>query len=218
MSVRLAGAPVEIPAGVDRMRVVAHARRVAHLTRAWGVAAAGMQSRDLEVYGAVMPIGIALSWAVDLGAIPIESGQLTFADVRAAAFPGRPEALVFRAAVAADAPRYEPPVSLEQTPRGCPGSGRHQGHRRVVKWVGDIETGAWEWREVCGAHVDIARQRSHQSPDPAPNRGGVLAAVFPEINLDVVYAWARSGWTPAGDPVQAVIGARAFRLIINDQQ
>jgi hypothetical protein len=214
--------PVTIPLDIDRVKVITHARRVAHLTTAWSRAVVGLREHGMAAMAAIMPIGIALSQAIDLDRVgTLEAGRLTTDEVRAAAFPASPKTRRFREAIAADAPRYEPPDRFQRVcPVGGPRGGRCPGPLRHTRWVTDTSTGAWEWREVCEAHQDIVRQRANTSPDPAPNRGGVLAEVFPDVDMDVIYAWARPGWTPAGDPeggvdvVDVVASRGAFRLIV----
>jgi hypothetical protein len=68
-------------------------------------------------------------------------------------------------------------------------------------------TGDWVLAMVCPAHrpqVDAARIAA---PTPPPNRGGILARVFPEWDLDGLYGWADDRYTATGE----VLGANPVK-------
>jgi hypothetical protein len=139
-----------IPLATDRMRLVEHARRVGHLTRVWTMALPRYSVVEGRTFADVMPLGVALSWAIDLDVLGRNGGdEVPPGALVGAAFPDGGSMARMRSAVFTDAP--------------------HAG------------------------------------------KGGVLAAVFPDLDMDALYQWARPWWTPPVAP-DVPTGAR-LRLV-----
>lgn len=183
---------IEIPLTLDHRRLVAHARRLAELTRAYTAALPRIPPREQPAFADLPPLGVGLSWAADLGVIELRTPV-----VRKMVWPGSPSAERMKAAVAADVPRYEPSWrSWGDCPvPGSRGGKCHERGRTNTRWVTDLATGVWEWRQMCDMHLPIALSRQEEAPPAAPNRGGVLAEVFPDLNVPNMYEWARPGKT-----------------------
>lgn len=193
--------PLRVPAGLPPSVLLAHARRVADLTRAVAVAwpATPLYERSRERWVDVLALGVGLSWAHDLGLIePDLDGWWSLRRIREAVWPVGAGVGRAKAALDLDAPRFDPRWGYA-VDRHCPVPGPRGGrcvnrNRQTTRWVTDLETGVWEFREVCPLHWDEVRRRAIDAPVPQPNRGGVLAAVFPEIDVTALYRWARPQW------------------------
>lgn len=211
--------PFQVPLATDHVRLVQHAQRIATLTEAYAAALPLIPLRERQVYADVMPLGVAMSWGIDLRLLH-PGGVLTWKILRDAAWPGSNDFARMRAAVAADAPRYEAGNDWARCPvRGSRGGVCHERGARTERWVTNLETGDWVHRDVCDLHRPIAVQRREASPEPAPNRGGVLAAVFPEADLPYLYGWAMPHWKPPAEVVERPAGEpvrREFRLVLGD--
>lgn len=205
--------PFDIPLTTSKPRLVAHARRVAELARAYSAALPAIPRSEQEAFADVMPLGVALSHVRDLGI-----GPNTAAAVSLAAFLTATDLARMHAAFTADAPRYQPPATYGRCPvPGSRGGKCNERGRTGARWVTDVATGVWERREMCDLHLPVAAERVEAAPAPASNRGGVLAAVFLELNISKWYRWAVPGWTEDGqpEPVPApVVGERpVLRLV-----
>lgn len=205
--------PFDIPLTTSKPRLVAHARRVAELARVYSAALPAIPWGEQAAFADVVPFGIGLSQARDLGVLP-----MSVQAIHTAAWPGETTAARMRAAMEADAPRFEPGRAWDRCPmHGSRGGKCNERGRNQTKWVVDLESGVWEWREMCDMHLPVALERAADAPPPASNRGGVLAAVFPDVCVDDWYRWARPGWTEDGrpEPVPApVVGERpVLRLV-----
>ncbi len=218
----------DIPLTVNHATVVAHARRVAALYRLFMAARPAKTSRyrGAETYGAIVPLCIAMSHVVDLHISPVDgkpvgriiSGQL----IRQAVWPASVDAQPMHDVVAMDAPVYEPPNTYGRCPvKGSRGGNCNERGRTGAEWVTDAATGEWERREMCDLHLPIAKERRKAAPTPAPNRGGLLAAAFSELDVTAMYRWAVPGWQPAGTeqapeapPMDAV--RPTLRLVLGD--
>jgi hypothetical protein len=57
---------------------------------------------------------------------------------------------------------------------------------------------------MCDRPLPVARARLEGAPAPTANRGGVLAAVFPDLTKAVanLYAWAAASDRPASPPAR----------------
>lgn len=212
--------PFEVPLATDHARVVRHAQRVAAFVEAYSAMSPRIcDYADRAAYADLPPLAVALSWGVDLGRLRDGGGELPLSAVRKAAWPGSPNKERLAAALSADAPRYEAPSSHARCPvRGSRGGVCHERGARSDRWVTNLETGEWERRHVCDLHRPIAAARREQAPEPAPNRGGVLAQVFWDIDMVSLYRWACPHWVPPGhqEPPADVPVRREFRLVLGD--
>lgn len=201
---------LEVPLHVPHDSAVAYAQRTADLTRLWTIGLPQVTPSERGPWGDVLALGIAMAMHADLGVVQPEGEEsLAWALVRAV-WPGAPNSGMARAreALNVDAPRYQPPNTYLEHGSRCPVEGPRGGtHRgsgpagRHVRWVTDMATGAWEDREVCGDHLDVARLRAIGAPDPAPNRGGLLLAVFSDsYNVEAMYRSVREHWVPPNEP------------------
>ncbi len=205
---------VEIPLTIGVPRLAAHARRIAELTRLYTAALPGIPGGDLTAFADMFPLGVGISWARDLGVVGCEG-----AEVRRAVWPGSPDTARMAAALSADAPRYESWSYPGRCPlRGSRGGKCNERGRNRMQWVTDMETGEWEHREICDMHLPVARERLAAAPSPPPNRGGVLLAAFPDLNIPKFYQWARPTWTEDGRPAaEPAVGERpALRLVAHE--
>lgn len=204
--------PFAIPLTVSKPRLVAHARRMAEFARLYAAALPGIPAGEVAAFADLAPLALAVSHARDLGVVAVDGES-----IRRAAWPGSQDATRLKAALAADAPRYQPGRNLGRCPmRGTRGGKCNERGRNQTRWVTDVASGAWEWREMCDLHLPAAVERAEAAPDPAPNRGGVLATVFPEVEIGDWYRWAKPDWAEPGRAVvePAVPVARpALRLV-----
>lgn len=205
--------PFDISLTTSKPRLVAHARRVAALGRAYASALPAIPGSEQAAFADVMPLGVALSHVRDLGI-----GANTGTAVCLAAFPGSTDKTRMHAACAADAPRFQPGRNWGRCPMlGSRGGKCNERGRNQTRWVVDLESGVWEWREMCDMHLPVAQERAATAPAPASNQGGVLAAVFPDVHIGDWYRWARPGWAEDGQPAPAptpAVGERpALRLV-----
>lgn len=208
--------PFTVPPRIPQPKAAAHAARVAELTRAWALAYPRFHGRDQQAFAELLPFGIGLSWWLDAGLIPTGNTRAICEAVWPAGWGHRP-----KEAMSADAPRYEAPIAWDRCPVPGPRGGEcRESYPNWTRWITDAETGEWEQRQVCRRHLDVARGRANRAPDPAPNRGGVLAAVFPEIDTDALYRWAQPHWTPPGQPVppDPVLSKPLLRLVIGEDR
>lgn len=206
---------INIPLTVSKPRLVAHARRIAELTRLYAAALPAIPRSDTEAFADVIPLGVALSHVRDLGI-----GSKNGTALQRAAWPGSGDASRMRGALSADAPRYHAPYAHGRCPiPGSRGGKCNERGRNHTRWVTNTETGEWEHREMCDTHLPAARARLEAAPDPAPNRGGVLLAAFPEVNIPDWYRWARPEWIEHGRPAPApVVGERpTLRLVAGSE-
>jgi hypothetical protein len=196
MTARLVEPAPIIGSGLRQQALVTHARRVADLTRL--VILSPLRSLTKRATLAdLIALGVAFSQAVDLGII--ESDPLNWREVSRVAFPAGGRNRRFREAIHADTPHYE---ASRTYGAGCPISGPRGGrctgkNAQPCKWVTDMETGAWEYRDLCPEHEPIAFARHRDAPLPAANRGGILADVFPEWDMDSTYKYVTPAWEPA---------------------
>lgn len=204
--------PFDIPLTIGKPRLVAHARRIAELGRLYAAALPAIPRGEVPAFADLIPLAVAISHVKDLGI-----GAKDGASLRRAAWPESTGPDRMRAALAADAPRFEPGRAWGRCPmRGTRGGKCNERGRNQARWVTDPESGVWEWREMCDLHLPAAVERAEAAPVPAPNRGGVLAAVFPEVNVGDWYRWAMPGWTEGGRPAAEpapVTGRPALRLV-----
>lgn len=191
-------APV-VPIDLDPSSGRVHARRVRDLMREVSAASHVADGRDREGFADLLALGIALSQAVDLGIIGTPGG-VNWREVWPHAFPTgratRYSGCRFRESIRLDTPRYH-----GEYHRGCPVSGPrggvcHNPNARTAKWVTNTLTGDYEYREICGDHQPVAFQRHLDAPTPASNRGGILAAVFDEYDMDATYRYVTPEWDP----------------------
>jgi hypothetical protein len=194
----------------DPRALKAHTERIIHLTRETSAVAHHASARERWVD--VFALGVALSWSVDLRIIG--DGESNWRNIWPHAFPtGRRSDFGdcrFREAIHLDTPRYEAAWSRGA---GCPGSGPRGGKCRekptpLRKWVTNLNTGDWEHREICATHQALAFERHRDSPDPQPNRGGVLAAVFPEYDMDATYRYVTPEYVAGAVPASPRVVAR----------
>lgn len=207
---------VDIPLTVSKPRLVAHARRVAELMRLFQAALPAIPRTEVAAFSDVVPLGVGISHARDIGVLGTAGS-----DIRRAVWPGSADASRMRAALSADAPRFEPGRAWGRCPmRGSRGGKCNERGRNQTRWITNTETGEWEWREMCDLHLPTAQERAAAAPPARPNRGGVLLAAFPEVNIPKWYEWARPGWTEDGRPApEPAVGERpSFRLVIGERQ
>jgi hypothetical protein len=168
-------------------------------------------------YADLLALGIALSQAVDLGIIGTP-GEVNWRDVWPHAFPTgrmRRSGCRFREAIALDTPRYR-----AEYRGGCPVEGPRGGtcrnpHSRAQKWVTNLVTGDYEYREICQEHSEVAFQRYLKAPTPAHNRGGILLAVFDEHDMQGTYKYVTPAWDPAAGLPEVLRPARPkLRLVV----
>lgn len=151
MSAVAVHAQPSIPLTTDKLYLVDHTRRIAHLTRVWTAALPAYSVVAGRTFADILPLGVALSWAIDLDVLGRN---------------GRDEV---------------PPQALVQ-----------------AAFPGDLR--------------GFTRMKAAVSEDaPRNGRGGVLAQVFPELDTDALYQWARPWWTPPVAP-DVSTGAR-LRLV-----
>jgi hypothetical protein len=190
---------VTIPAETSHKQLLTHARRVTSLTAELSTVTYRLNHSDAEGFQRLAPVGIAMSQALDLG-LGTEPDTRWISQ---AAFPAHPGAW-FRAAIRFDVPRYHPGRGQWRCPFPGPRGGKCRNPRRTgAKVVTDPVTGDWAWHDVCSEHRPLADAGLRAAPAPPPNRGGILARVFPEWDLDGLYQWANDRYDPAGIPVGA---------------
>lgn len=190
--------PFAVPLTVSKPRLVAHARRMAEFGRLYAAALPVIPRGEAAAFADLAPLAVSLSHVRDLG-LGGKDGE----SLRRAAWPGSQDAARMRAALAADAPRYQPGRNLGRCPmRGTRGGKCNERGRNRSRWVTDVASGAWEWREMCDLHLPAAVERAAGAPDPAANRGGALAAAFPEVEIGDWYRWALPDWA---EPDRAVV-------------
>ena len=213
MVVSLVGDAPVISAQCAPAALLAHARRTAELTRAVSMATRLTRPSERRAVGDILILGIALSQCVDLGIIG--GGSANWRDLNPVAFPAGNRANRFREAIRADTPRYEAPWARGRCPISGPRGGAcRERHAQPRKWVTDLTTGAWEYRDICATHEGIAFARHRDSPEPPPNRGGVLAAAFPEYDIDATYAYVTPTWDPAiGIPAMGDVRRPKLRVV-----
>lgn len=209
---------VTVPAEVSHARLLAHAQRVARLTAELSAAKGRCDAnhREHALGWAYLPsVGVALSQALDLGmeTDPAKVGRW----VREHAFPVEQGSRggSMRLAVQVDVPRYQNLGYLRYCPIPGPRGGEcRERNRTCVKYVTDPATGDWLHAEVCKRHYGQVAEALRAAPTPAPNRGGVLARVFHEWDLDPMYRWADDRYDPASIPVGADTSQKpALRVI-----
>ncbi len=203
---------VTVSAEVSNARLLTHARRVTALVAELSTVTYRLGHEETEGFQRLAPVGVALSQALDLGLCP-ESDKVTRWAAQAA-FPAHPGAW-FKSAVRFDVPRYHPVGWHWRCPFPGPRGGKcRRSPRSWAKVVTDPVTGDWEWFEVCREHQQEADAGLHAAPVPASNRGGILARVFGEWDLDPLYRWGDDRYDPASIPVGADTSKRpALRVI-----
>lgn len=198
-------API-VPVNLEPSSGRRHARRVRDLMREVSAASHRAEPHERGDYADLLALGVALSQAVDLGVIGTP-GEINWSAVWPHAFPTgrmRRSSCRFREAIALDTPRYKADYR-----RGCPVEGPRGGTcrgsgSRAQKWVTNLVTGDYTYREVCRDHTDVAFQRHLNAPTPPHNRGGILLAVFDEYDLDATYKYVTPAWDP-GDGLPEVL-------------
>lgn len=186
--------PMQVPVSTDKLRLARHAQRVADLTFHVQHQLSLPSSAGSLRTASVLPLGIGISWYLDLRLIAGRGREL-----RLAVWPGSEDATPMRDAVTADLPRYQPPKSGGRCPvPGSRGGKCNERGRTYAHWVTDVTTGDYEVRQMCDMHLPLAKERLSQAPDPRANRGGVLLAVFPELDVHAIYRWARPDWREPG--------------------
>jgi hypothetical protein len=170
---------------------------MAEFGRLYAAALPAIPRSEVAAFADLAPLALVVSHARDLGVVAVDGES-----IRRAAWPGSSDATRMKAALAADAPRFEPGRNYGRCPmRGTRGGKCNERGRNQARWVTDVASGAWEWREMCDLHLPAAVERAAGAPDPAANRGGVLAAAFPEVEIGDWYRWAKPDWAEPGQPV-----------------
>lgn len=207
---------LDVPPEIPHDALLAHARRVALLVAVHGqtVEPLDVDPGSRSAWHDVVSVGVGLSVVVDLH-VPVEDS--TSQGSRWAKASGL-RGSRFRAAVKADVPRYEPPRHYWDCPVTGPRGGKcpsPQWRRSIGKYVTDPATGVFVWAQICRDHWDEVAAAANAAPDPLPNRGGVLARVFPEWNLDLAYQWAEPRYRPGTQipGVRDYTGPPRLRLI-----
>jgi hypothetical protein len=216
----------DLPLTVDHAAVVAHARRVAHISRAFPTVQPARADRYVyrTPYGHIVSFALALALAVDLRLDPrdgrrLPPGRLKAGPVVQAVWPAATDATPMRDVVALDRPQYQADEGGRCPIPGSRGGKCNERGRRRTRWVTNSETGDWEWRDVCDLHRPRAAAVQASCPEPPPNRGGFLDLVFPDLDTDAVYAWAHPGWTRTPGRVvdPPPVGVRpTLRLVLGD--
>lgn len=65
--------PVDIPLTISKPRLAAHARRVADLARLFTAALPAIPDSEQAAFADIIPLGVSLSHARDLGIIPLNT-------------------------------------------------------------------------------------------------------------------------------------------------
>lgn len=210
-------APV-VPVNLDQSSARVHACRVSDLMREVSAATRIAESREREGFADLLALGIALSQAVDLGIIGAPGG-INWREVWPHAFPtGRTKRFGgcrFREAIRLDTPRYHAEHKTSCPVPGPRGGACHAPRTRSTKWVTNLQTGAYEYREICPAHQQVAFQRHLDAPAPATNRGGILAAVFAEYDMGATYRYVNPKWEPqVGLPDAIPMGRPKLEMVV----
>jgi|SRR5690242_10584727 len=209
-------APV-VPVDLNPSSARVHARRVRDLMREVSVAVQVAEGREREGFADLLALGIALSQAVDLEIIGTPGG-INWREVWPHAFPtGRTKrygGCRFREAIHLDTPRYHAEY-IRDCPVAGPRGGICRSPGRHTTWVTDLLSGDYVYRDVCAAHQSIAFKRHLDSPAPATNRGGILAAVFDEYDMDATYQYVNPKWEPqVGLPLAFPMGRPKLALVV----
>lgn len=201
----------QIPLTVDHAAVVRHARRVARIGRVFAAAAeppSGDRYAYRTPYRHVVSLALAMAIAIDLRLDPRDGSRLRVRRVRTeailrAVWPAATDFTPMRDVIALDRPQYEAGYGGRCPVPGSRGGKCNESGRTRTPWVTDRDAGEWEWREMCDMHRPQALAVQAECPSPRPNRGGFLAAVFPDLDMDYLYEWAHPGWKRTSNPVPA---------------
>ncbi len=178
-----------IPSTVSRHALLGHAMRMARFHREHGDRRPPA-GRDAAAWAQLPRFALALSWAFDLGLV-----EWTGRALCQAAWPVRWHySPTPKDVLATDVPRYdagEPPIGDHR----CFGTGPRGGRCRAgsatpARRLVNPTTGEYVYVWACDNHAAALRGPMNAAPVPSPNRGGALAAAFPDVDLDPLYRWA----------------------------
>lgn len=176
--------PARIPLDTPHAALVAHARRMHAIHQHMPT------DRTLATFTAALSLALDLRWHEPGDAFRWAWQRTVDDEPRHGSSLATVQWRVCRA-LAEDAPSYRPAIHSR-----CPGIGPRGGAcpRRsgtVLAVLTNPETGEYSSGPVCDRHASTVRRRHPDDPQPAPNRGGALQAVFPEQpGICTIWDWA----------------------------